>query len=156
FSTNDRGSLTASQSLENIADWIAVQRGAGKVVIIGDETPRLDLTNETVPPLSEHIAVRDGIRAMHNPAQGVYVAPTWAALASSGDPDMANANLLYDNVHANPTGGFALGAAFASVISSLYPARDVLAGGANLVTNGTMAGTGGTVTAPATGVAATG
>lgn len=151
FSTNDRGSLTAAQSLANISSWIAALRAAGKIVLMCDETPRTDLTSTL---LAEHVAVRDGIRAMHNPVGGVYVVPTWNALASAGDNQRADASLLYDAIHANPKGGFALAVAIASVVNQVYPSRDVLVGGTNLITNGTMAGTGGGISAPALGVTA--
>jgi lysophospholipase L1-like esterase len=152
FSTNDRGTLTAAQSLSNIAAWIAEMRAAGKVVFICDETPRTDLNGAL---LAEHVAVRDGIRAMHSPGTGVYAVRTWASIADSGDPDVADSDLLYDTVHPNPKGAAAMGAVLANVLLSAYPGRDVLTGGTNLITNGVMAGTAGTVAAPALGVAAT-
>lgn len=152
MSTNDRGSLTAAQSLANISSWIATMRAANKIVFICDETPRTDLAGAL---LTEHLAVRDGIRAMHSPAGGVYVLPTWDALASAGDNQVADSDLLYDIVHPNSRGAAAMGVASMPIINAAYAARDVLTGGTNYIVNPTMSGTGGTVTSPALGVAPT-
>jgi hypothetical protein len=148
FSTNDRGTLTAEQSLSNIAGWIAAMRAANKVVFICDETPRTDLNGAL---LTEHLAVRDGIRAMHRPGSGIYVLPTWTSLQSAGDSEVADAAKLYDTVHPNPIGGFAMGQACLSTIMAAYGAREFLASGTNLATNPAQTGTSGTVTAPAAG-----
>jgi lysophospholipase L1-like esterase len=150
FSTNDRGSLTAAQSLSNITAWVAAMRAANKVVFICDETPRTDLAGAL---LTEHLAVRDGIRAMAAP--GVFVLPTWNSIASAGDNQVADAAKLYDNVHPNPIGGAAMAAACLPIIKACYADPNTLSLGTNLATNPTQTGTTGTVTAPATGQTAT-
>lgn len=152
MSTNDRGVLTAAQSLANIASWVAIMRAANKVVFLCDEMPRTDLSGSL---LTEHLAVRDGIRAMINPAGGVYIVPTWNAIASPTNNQVADPDLLYDIVHPNSRGASVASAAVMPTISYAYDSREVLSGGTNSIINPGMTGTAGTVTAPALGVAPT-
>lgn len=147
-STNDRGVLTSAQSIANLQAMVDLLKAAGIRVVIGNETPRTDLSG---PLLTEHVAVRDAVEAMHDPLGGVAVAYTWQPLASSGDPDVADSVFFVDSVHAGVRGCYEIGKAFKTALSMFLPRpRSVLPRDAvqmiepfgNLLANAEMAGSG--------------
>jgi len=155
-STNDRNATnpatgvkyTSADSLANLTAMINMLKTAGIRVVISNETPRTDLSGALK---TEHVAVRDGINAMHNPFGGVAVADTWNALADSTDPTIAASWATVDGIHMTVRGTFVQGRAVRAALAMFLPrAREVvprdgvqmIARNGNLLPNALMAGLG--------------
>jgi len=98
-------------------------------------------------------ALRDHIRTLDDPDNGIYVVPTWDALATVADGHTAIADTFPagDSVHPNSYGCSIIAHEFATVMAPIMPDVDLFA--PTLAWGGDFTSNGGTVTAPATGVA---
>lgn len=139
---------TAADTLANLQAMVDRIKAAGIRVVIQNETPRGDLSGALK---AQHVAVRNGINAMHAPLSGVAVADSWSALADSADPTVAASWATVDGVHMTVRGTFVQGRAVVPALAMFLPrAREVLprdntqmiARNGNLLPNGLMAGSG--------------
>jgi hypothetical protein len=116
-STNS-GSVTAAEAVGHIATMATqwAESEADRVALLWDEVPCDNLDN------AKHAAIRDGIRALHDPAAGIYVMPTWNEVATSPDSNSYDAAYFRDNLHWNVTGAQRLGRdVLAPAIAAVLP-----------------------------------
>ncbi|NRF09385.1 SGNH/GDSL hydrolase family protein [Agrobacterium pusense] len=172
MSTNDRTQgMTAAASIGNMADYQAQVLAAGKRLIWVAETPRGDLQDDalvlTGAQLGYHLRVREWLLAQAS-VPGVAVADPWMHMVDPADTQArARQGVLKDGIHESPTGAYLIARAIAAILEQWLAPRQSLptsvadlfsadnpAG--SLVSNGMMAGTGGTAGANTTGDVATG
>ena len=146
--TNDLGALTLAQSTANIDTIIAAFRAAGKIVFICDEYPRVSVPG-TTPQL---IGIRDHIRGRHNPSAGIYVMPTWDAVADVPDGTAPKTGYLSDGTHLSNRGAEAAGFACADAMRPYLPAVNLLTR-PGIVNEQLFASGGGSITGAAAGIA---
>ncbi|MBB3951194.1 SGNH/GDSL hydrolase family protein [Aureimonas jatrophae] len=132
------GSLGSADTISNLTamarDFVASD--PGRVCLLLDELPVSGLQKP-----EQHLAVRDGIRALHDPAAGIVVVPSWNALALASDDAQPQSWAYRDGIHMAKRGAFSVGreiwAALQRVTTTFDPATrpGVLLGG-NFVTAG--------------------
>lgn len=172
--TNDRTSTTdvfaAERTIMNLetAEKLLTLVG-GHIVIWITDLPRGDgnagsfsagLTDNS--RRGDHLTVVQWTRERHK-NKAVYTADTWPTMCNPTDSLSRGINTIYyDGLHPGPPGGYLIASAIRTVIDDLLPYRNRLPTSlydrytaantrGNLIDNGMMVGTSGTVNSPATG-----
>ena len=176
-STNDRTSttniITGDQTIMNLEtfEYMVTVIGGHRLIWIND-TPRGDgLSGSFSAGLTDndrrgdHLAVAQWFR-QRGENKGVYVADTWPLMVNPTDTLSRGLDTLYyDGLHPGPNGGYMIAQAVAPIITTILPPRPRLPSSqydrysatnvrGNLIDNGFMIGTTGTVNSPAAGVLA--
>ncbi|MBB3949898.1 hypothetical protein [Aureimonas jatrophae] len=141
----DGDPVSLAQSKADLDTIIAQLRTTKEVIFICDEAPKT--TTVTASIIADFAAWRDYARSKHDPSKGIYVLPTWNAIASAPDSNTPAAGMLRsDGIHDATAGVQAKGRACLPIIAAAMPAIDltaragVLAGGKFTATGGTLAG----------------
>lgn len=136
---SNSGAISAQRTLENLGHMARtfVQSDPGRVCLLLDEVPVAGLGYP-----DKQIAVRDGVRALADPAAGLVVVPSWNALATAPDGASPVGWAYRDGVHWAKRGAFAVGREIWQALSRVTRTYDpqtragVLLGG-DFVTSGT-------------------
>jgi len=79
--------------------------------------------------IARHADLRDAIRLLDDPPNGIYVVPSWDAVASTPDGDEPAAGMLQTaDLHPAIPGAFAAGLELTTLLELYTPARDPYAG----------------------------
>lgn len=170
--------ITAEQTIMNLEtfEYMVTILGGHRLIWIND-TPRGDgnpyngsgtnyhpgLTDAV--KLSEHLTIAQWYRERQK-NKGVYCADTWPVLVNPTDSAARAINtVLYEGLHLGPTGGYLIAQQIRQITEKIIPPRFRLVSSnydrytttnvrGNLIDNGVMVGTSGTVNSPATGTVA--
>jgi hypothetical protein len=145
--TNDGpNGLNLATSKANYQLLVAKILEAGRVCVCITPRPR-DITSAgltmTAAQYRDHLARRDFVLGLHNPASGIYVVDMWRYLADPASTNGAfRAAFSYDGTHPSVLGGYWGGKALAELLgvgrgAGLFPFRDVLPGQNSDVFNAT-------------------
>lgn len=122
---NDLGSNPTASAATMIAmatAWAA--RGPDYVAVMCDDVP----PDTWAGNMTGHVAMRDLIRAAENPAAGIRVWRTWAAITGGADGTTAIAGQYTDGLHFNTAGAGTLASPDAiALFNEILPAFDLLA-----------------------------
>ena len=89
-----------------------------------------------------HQALRDGIRALSNPANGIYIVPSWQAVTGGNDGITPLADTYTDDIHFATPGSMRVGRVLAASLALSLPTLDYYNRSPALVTSQTfVAGT---------------
>lgn len=103
--------------------WAASE--VDRVVVVGDGLPGGTYAGWDSTRIARHASLRDDIRLLHDPVNGITVAPTWNVIASTTDGDEPAAGLLgAADIHPITPGSMALAAMLEPIVSALLPAYD--------------------------------
>ena len=119
--TNDLGSspaTTAAVIADMAAEWTA--SAPGRVIHVLDEAPWGGTTGDE----AGHQSLRDAIRALSNPAGGVYVVASWRAVTGGDDGITPLADSYRDDLHFAIPGSTRVGRALADSLLAALPVRD--------------------------------
>ena len=154
------GSNPGTSLAQDIADitYMAEQlaaKAADSVCFLADGFPGGTHAGWDSTRIARHADLRDALRLLHDPANGIVVVPTWDAIASTPDGDEPAAGMLQTgDLHPAIPGSFAAGLVWQTAIETYTVARDPYAGetfvattamsGANLAgaTNDAISGAG--------------
>ena len=136
--TNDGpNGVSLAQSYVNYATLVAKVQAAGRVCVCVTPRPR-DITASgltmTAAQYRDHLARRDYVLGLNNPAAGVYSVDMWRYLADPASTNGAmKAGYTYDGLHPGLLGGYWGGVALAELFGTargpgLFQFRDVLVG----------------------------
>ena len=128
--TNDRATLTLSQTIANIETIVAKLVQSGKDVYLMAELPRGDATftptyTLTGQQLLDHLAVRDYILSMRG-RHKVYVCDPWpdCALRTSTSGGILT-GITIDGLHQNTRGAYLMSKCIAAQIIGRYPVAPI-------------------------------
>jgi hypothetical protein len=164
-STNDQAAgWAASRSIAAIKPFVSSVVRSGKNLWIITELPRGPSNAFTAPQLVEHNLVRAYLQSLSHPQ--ITLIDSYPTMAAANGIDFL-AGLANDGVHPNIAGAFALADVMRPIITERFPvdpyafsALDLYNASTNprgnLVANGEMSGTSGSLTAGITGSLATG
>lgn len=119
--TNDGGSNPVANAAIIAAmadDW--VDSAPDRVIVILDEVPWGGASSDK----AGHQTLRDGIRALADPARGIYIAPSWRAVTGGDDGTVPLADTYRDDRHFAIPGSIRVGRALAEALAPLLPAYD--------------------------------
>lgn len=101
-------------------DWVG--SASDRIVAVLDEHPGGTQAGWNSTRIERHADLRDAIRLLHDPTAGIYVVPSWDAIAAAPDGDEPAAGMLVSaDIHPAIPGGVALGLALTSVLDPLLP-----------------------------------
>lgn len=110
--------MNAAIIADMAAEWTA--SSPTRVIHILDEAP----WGGTDGDEAGHQALRDAIRALSNPAGGVYIVGSWRAITGGDDGITPLADSYRDNLHFAIPGSIRVGRALAESLLSALPERD--------------------------------
>lgn len=124
--TNQGTSLT--QDTDDVTYMAEQMAGsaADAVCFVSDLMPGGTAAGWNATRIARHADLRDAIRLLDDPANGIYVVPTWDAVAASPDADESAAGMMLttDYVHPAIPGAYATAQAFDTVADPVIPAFD--------------------------------
>lgn len=96
-----------------------------RIVIVSDGIPGGTNAGWDSTKIARHASLRDSIRLLHDPANGIYVAGTWNAMAATTDgAEPASGLVASGDLHPITPGSMAIAAAMVSLMQSVLPAYD--------------------------------
>lgn len=139
------GSNPGASLAQDIADitYMAEQlagKAADSVCFLADGFPGGTHSGWDSTRIARHAGLRDAIRLLHDPVNGIVVVPTWDAIAAAPDGDEPAAGMLQTaDLHPSILGSFTAGLTWQTAIETYTVARDPYAG-ETFVTTTAMSG----------------